>query len=481
MAYPNPYFFNHNCGSYLSFSQPPSPQNFENYIQSTPSNYPSQTFVWCHYCHNASHPAEECWNNPNLSNSSYELNNIIEENQKLLDKMIEENNNNNQQQLAHMSKMFEAIMSKLDEQEEESANENETLPQPICEPMRNPIFEKCQIHESPNIQFFDIFEDDDCKYLDEFEFEDNVEKEKEDLSVLEDGTLVQPLCEDEINPISEKYNSHESPNNQYFDIFKDEDCTYLDNLFEDNVEKKDESLFENEIPLQPICEHVINPISDKCIIHESSNDKFFDIFDDDDCTYVDNLFEENIEMHTNSLEDEDNNCDDACIEDKVVFDEKSYEDNSNNFCGKIIVEKHDLSPKHVEKIVKTPFERKTLDLNIFTFEDKPNDKKFNHNVNEKICGEIIEDEIKIFIEDEWKTVRIKSLSNDNSFVLDDGEDESNLKKRKKRRRRVRTVKNKMERGRAKMTKRLSSTKSPLRRTHWNDGKRARGRNRPSLI
>ena len=71
--------------------------------------------------------------------------------------MIEENNNNNQQQLAHMSKMFEAIMSKLDEQEEESANENETLPQPICEPMRNPIFEKYQIHESPNIQFFDIF------------------------------------------------------------------------------------------------------------------------------------------------------------------------------------------------------------------------------------------------------------------------------------------------------------------------------------
>ena len=34
---------------------PPSPQNFPDHFQSTPS-----TFSWCHFCHNSSHPAEAC-------------------------------------------------------------------------------------------------------------------------------------------------------------------------------------------------------------------------------------------------------------------------------------------------------------------------------------------------------------------------------------------------------------------------------------
>ena len=51
---------------------------------------------------------------------------------------------------------------------------------------------------------------------------------------------------------------------------------------------------------------------------------------------------------------------------------------------------------------------------------------------------------------------------------------------KKRRRRWRKVMNKLERMKLKMTKRLTSPLCPLKRAHWNDGKRARG-NRPRKI
>ena len=51
-------------------------------------------------------------------------------------------------------------------------------------------------------------------------------------------------------------------------------------------------MHEYETLLQSICEPGINPIFKKCIIYESPNDQFFDIFDDDDdCIYLDNLFE----------------------------------------------------------------------------------------------------------------------------------------------------------------------------------------------
>ena len=51
---------------------------------------------------------------------------------------------------------------------------------------------------------------------------------------------------------------------------------------------------------------------------------------------------------------------------------------------------------------------------------------------------------------------------------------------KKKRRRWRKVTNKLERMKLKMTKRLTSPICSLKRTHWNDGERARG-NRPGKI
>ena len=54
------------------------------------------------------------------------------------------------------------------------------------------------------------------------------------------------------------------------------------------------------------------------------------------------------------------------------------------------------------------------------------------------------------------------------------------KKCEKKRRRWRKVMNKLERMKLKMTKRLTSPICFFKRTHWNDGKRARG-SRPRKI
>ena len=137
----------------------------------------------------------------------------------------------------------------------------------------------------------------------------------------------------------------------------------------------------------------------------------------------------------------------------------------NHCCEKKFVKEHEFSPKHVEKIVITPFERKPLDLSIFTFDEQLNDNFFNDNVNANEFEKIIEDENLCF--EDWNEVVCENL-----FGEDD--EEFFRKRKRKRLRRIRRVKNKMERGRSKITRRLSSTKSPLKRTHWNDGEQARG-------
>ena len=63
------------------------------------------------------------------------------------------------------------------------------------------------------------------------------------------------------------------------------------------------------------------------------------------------------------------------------------------------------------------------------------------------------------------------------IILCDNEDEFVKSGEEKKRRNKRKVMNKLERMKAKMTKRLTSPISSLIRTHWNDEKRVRG-NRP---
>ena len=60
------------------------------------------------------------------------------------------------------------------------------------------------------------------------------------------------------------------------------------------------------------------------------------------------------------------------------------------------------------------------------------------------------------------------------IILCDSEDEFVKSGGERKRRRKRKVMNKLERMRTKMTKRLSSSISPLKRTHWNDESELKG-------
>ena len=60
------------------------------------------------------------------------------------------------------------------------------------------------------------------------------------------------------------------------------------------------------------------------------------------------------------------------------------------------------------------------------------------------------------------------------IMLCDNDEFKRKRCEKKKRRRWRKVMNKLEKMKLKMTKRLTSPIYSLKRTHWNDGKRARG-------
>ena len=101
---------------------------------------------------------------------------------------------------------------------------------------------------------------------------------------------------------------------------------------------------------------------------------------------------------------------------------------------------------------RVPFARKRLDLSVYTFEE-PKDE---HNVDEA--------------RDIWTTADACEGE------YKDGEEFVNQKTRKHRRK-LKRVKSKEERSHSKQTRKLSSSKRPLKQTHWNSGKRSRGRNR----
>ena len=58
--------------------------------------------------------------------------------------------------------------------------------------------------------------------------------------------------------------------------------------------------------------------------------------------------------------------------------------------------------------------------------------------------------------------------------FDDDDEFMKSERGKKRRRKLRKLRNKLERMNIKMTKRLVSLFCPIKRTHWNGGKRVRG-------
>jgi hypothetical protein len=102
-----------------------------------------------------------------------------------------------------------------------------------------------------------------------------------------------------------------------------------------------------------------------------------------------------------------------------------------------------------------PFARKKLDLSIYTF-DEPDDDHINEEASDEL---------------------IKAADEDYKY----GEEFAKKLNHMKRRPKLRTTKSKEERSLAKLTKKLSSSRNPLKRTHWNSGKRSRGRYRRKKV
>ena len=151
--------------------------------------------------------------------------------------------------------------------------------------------------------------------------------------------------------------------------------------------------------------------------------------------------------------------------DKLMFLNKLFEGECDYNHEKIIIEEPKLSYNHVEEAVsisRTPFGRKPLDLSIFTFKDTIPMENVDHSFKEN-C----EDELKL-LSDQLRGTTIDLHCDE---ILENKRCENN------RRRRMRKTKNKKERMKDKLTKRLSSLNSPLKRTHWESGKRSRGRYR----
>jgi hypothetical protein len=114
-------------------------------------------------------------------------------------------------------------------------------------------------------------------------------------------------------------------------------------------------------------------------------------------------------------------------------------------------DRKDPEPLQTEKGVikaRVPFARKRLDLSIYTF-DEPCD--------DDIIEEASDDLIEVAKED-----------------YTDGEESMKKANKKKRRCKLKKAKSKEERSLAKLLKKLSSSLNPLKRTHWNSGKRSRG-------
>ena len=100
----------------------------------------------------------------------------------------------------------------------------------------------------------------------------------------------------------------------------------------------------------------------------------------------------------------------AFMNSKALLNEIIYEDDLNIFCEKKFVEEHEFSLEHVEKIARTPFGRKPIDLSVFTFDEPTNNHSFEDNVSNQDFEKIFEDK-QLFC-DEWGEVIYEDLFGD---------------------------------------------------------------------
>lgn len=142
---------------------------------------------------------------------------------------------------------------------------------------------------------------------------------------------------------------------------------------------------------------------------------------------------------------------------------------------------------------RVPFERRKLDLSIFSFDEPTNDNSFRNIIqeplidpsfeeifgNELSClGELVRDALvsythpvefmdlclEVIFEEELKMLGA-SIEDDPNRLGDGDDDSVGSVRRRKHRGKLRKARNKLERMRRRLNKRLTPNSSPLKRTH----------------
>jgi len=214
---------------------------------------------------------------------------------------------------------------------------------------------------------------------------------------------------------------------------------------------------------------------------------------DDEFLYLDEVFQDDLDTHTPPNEKDELYCEDVCEVDEPLFLDILFKDECDYSGGKICV-------KDVKSRVL--LERRKLDLSIFKFNKPTNDLSFENITQEppidKSFKKPFEDELDYLdqsISDALVSyIPLKDMVNSSLEEVDKEKfkilgthivyapntiyNEDEFRKSgggKNNKRKLRKVMNKLDKRNTKLTKRLTSPIPPLKRTHWDDGKRARGK------
>jgi len=107
--------------------------------------------------------------------------------------------------------------------------------------------------------------------------------------------------------------------------------------------------------------------------HEPLIENFFD-----DSIFLDELFKDDLVMHTTSLKHVDHNFEDECVDNEPIFLKELFKGECDHSFEKTCVE---------ELKSRVPFEKRKLDLSNFTFDEPSNNQSFENWVEVNITDE----------------------------------------------------------------------------------------------
>ena len=283
-------------------------------------------------------------------------------------------------------------------------------------------------------------------------------------------SILDHICLDEVK----KFNNVEKPIEKVC-IF-DDYPRFLDKMTRDHLATHRSRREQDESYCEDDCNDD-EPIEEVKHVHEVC--KF-----DDDSLCLDDLFRDDLVTYT-PLEDKiESYYEDVCIVDEALFLDELFKDECDHSDEKTYIE---------DFKSRVSFEKRKLDLSIFTFDESTNDQALKNMIQEPLIDqsfenffedklmclgesnrdvlisytppkEIIDLNFEMMFEDELKFLDIHVVDTPIEMCDDDQILKSRSGK-KKSRRRLRKVKNKLERMKAKKIKRLTSPISPMKRTH----------------